>query len=93
MQIWDSTHSRGIGRSRTSNTVKDYWDEYTSRVNPDAQLYIVDLSSYDGGLVMPEGYNNVYRISGWNDNIVKHIQYADNEDAAIREVEAVQPDR
>lgn len=91
MQLWDSTGSRGLG-GRNENTVKDWWDQYTD-LNPEAQLYIVDLSSYDGGLVMPEGYNNVYRVSGWNSNIVKHIQYADSEDAAIAEVEAVQPDR
>jgi hypothetical protein len=93
MQLWDSTGGISLSRGSTpENTVKDYWDEYTE-LNPGAQLYIVDLSSYDGGLVMPEGYNNVYQVSGWNSEMVKHIQYADNEDAAIAEVEAVEPDR
>jgi len=96
MQIWDSTTGGGLGRrssSRTGNSVKDWWDEYTQRVNPNAQLYIVDLSSYDSGLAMPDGCSNVYRVSGWNDQIVKHLQYADSEDAAIAEVESVSPDR
>jgi len=76
MQIWQGY------------SVKETWDEYTSKVAPDANLYIVDLSSY-GDLVMPEGYHNVFRVSGWNSNIIKHIKYADQEDEAIRQVEQV----
>jgi 60 kDa SS-A/Ro ribonucleoprotein len=79
MQIWAGRHS-----------VKDAWDGYTRDVAPDANLYIIDLSSY-GDLVMPEGYNNVFRVSGWNSNVVKHIKYANQEDEAIRTVENMSP--
>ena len=69
-------------------SVKEEWDKYTEEVNPNANLYLVDLSSY-GDLAMPEGYDSVFRISGWNENIIKHIKYASREDAAIEEVENV----
>jgi len=69
-------------------SLKEEWDKYMQEVNPNASLYIVDLASY-GDLVVPEGYDSVYRVSGWNENIVKHIRYASETDAAIQEVESV----
>lgn len=77
MQIW--------GRG----SVKESWDRYTQEVAPDANLYVVDLASY-GDLVMPEGYHNVFRVSGWNSNIIKHIKYANNEDEAIQTVRSLE---
>lgn len=84
-QLWNS----GYGRT---NSLKEAWDEYTAEVAPDANLYVVDLASY-GDLSMPEGYHNVYQVSGWSEAIIDHIQNASREDAAIRAVEAVEPAR
>lgn len=80
-QMWNSNRFR-------SGSVKDSWDTYTSQVNPGANLYVIDLASY-GTMSMPEGYNNVFHISGWNENIIKHIKYASREDAAVQSVEEV----
>jgi len=89
MQMWDSTRSNTF-RSTGSNTVKGYWDEY-SKLFPDSQLYIVDLSNYDGGLTMPEEYNDVYQVSGWNSKIIDHIKYSDGSE--IQNVLDVEPDK
>lgn len=80
MQIWDS-HGR-------NGTVKSSFDSYREEVNPNASLYMIDLSSY-GDLVTPEGYSNVYNISGWNEKIIDFIQYAEEPGQIIEEVENV----
>lgn len=86
MQIWDST--RGFGRS--GNSVKRSFDAYREQVNLETALYMVDLSSY-GQLVTPEGYPQVYNISGWNEKIIDFIQYAERPGDIVREVDAYEP--
>lgn len=83
-QLWNT------GRGRTSS-LKEAWDKYVERVHPDAKLYVINLNSYKTS-AMPEGYHNVYPISGWTENVIKHIKYADDERAAVNAVERVQPD-
>lgn len=82
MQIWDSTS--GFGRS--GNSVKSSFDTYRQEVAPETALYMVDLSSY-GDLVTPEGYEQVFNVSGWNDNILDFIQYAESPGEIVEEVE------
>lgn len=43
---------------------------------PDASLYMVDLASY-GDLVIPEGYEDVYNVSGWSENVLEYIEHAE----------------
>lgn len=84
MQLWDST--RGDER-----TVKGQFDRYRERVAPDARLYEVDLSSY-GHLATPEGYDGVYRVSGWNDRIVDFVVHAERGEEALEAVREWTPD-
>ena len=84
MQIWDSTP----GLARDHNTVKSSFDAYRRAVAPESALYMIDLSSY-GDLVTPEGYEQVFNISGWNDNVLDFIQYAERPGEVLAEIEAI----
>lgn len=73
MQAWDS--SRFIGRGEGEQTVKEWVDRY--RDDPeDVAVYLLDLHPY-GDLLTPEGYPNVYNISGWDESILEFVEYAE----------------
>lgn len=78
MQIWDT--------NQNGNTVREEFNKYKSKVNPNASLYIVDLASY-GDLVMPEGAQDVYRIRGWSQKIFDFIDSVESKDALVSEIE------
>jgi hypothetical protein len=86
MQIWDNTPFT----ARDSQTVKDAFDAYRDEVSADTALYLVDLAAY-GDLVTPEGYENVYNISGWSENVLSFIEHAENPKQIIDEIEAFEP--
>jgi hypothetical protein len=86
MQIWDSLH----GFSDEDRTVKDAFEEYRDDVAPEAALYMIDLASY-GDLVTPEGYEGVYNISGWSEQVLEFIGYAEDPMQVIDEIEAFDP--
>ena len=86
MQIWDNT----AFTARNSQTVKDAFDTYRDEVSADTALYLVDLAAY-GDLVTPEGYENVYNISGWSENVLSFIDHAENPKQIIDEIEAFEP--
>lgn len=69
-------------------SLKDSWDQYKREVAPESSLYVVDLNSY-GDLAMPEGYNDVYNISGWTEKVIDFIEYAEDEDEIIKEIESI----
>jgi len=83
MQIWDNTPFT----ARDSQTVKDAFDTYRDEVSGDTALYLVDLAAY-GDLMTPEGYENVYNISGWSENILSFIEHAEDSTQIIDEIEA-----
>lgn len=74
MQMWGD--NRGLGRRGSAASFKQAFEDYKEEVNEDAALYMIDLQSY-GDLKMPEGYQNVFRISGWNSRIINFIEYAE----------------
>ena len=39
----------------------------------------------------PEGYENVYNISGWSENVLSFIEHAENPKQVIDEIEAFEP--
>jgi len=85
MQLWDS-------RSYRKNTsFQEQWRRYKEEIAPDAKLYLIDLSSY-GDLVTPEGAEDVYNISGWTEKVIDFIEYAEDEDEIIREIEDYAPE-
>ncbi|MFC6614930.1 hypothetical protein ACFQAS_08190 [Halopenitus salinus] len=86
MQIWDSTPFT----MRDDRTVKEAFDAYREEVSPDTALYLVDLASY-GDLVTPEGYENVYNVSGWSENVLPFIEHAERPMQIIDEIDAVEP--
>jgi hypothetical protein len=86
MQIWDSTPFT----TRDTQTVKAAFDAYRDEVSSDTALYLVDLASY-GDLVTPEGYENVYNVSGWSENVLSFIEHAENPKQVIDEVDAFEP--
>jgi hypothetical protein len=86
MQIWDSTPFM----ARDNQTVKAAFDAYRNEVSSDTALYLVDLASY-GDLVTPEGYENVYNVSGWSENVLSFIEHAENPKQVINEIDAFDP--
>ena len=86
MQIWDSLHHFGD----EDRTVKAAFEDYREDVAPEAALYMIDLASY-GDLVTPEGYENVYNISGWSEQVLEFIGYAEEPMQVIGEIEAFEP--
>ncbi|MFB6296238.1 MAG: TROVE domain-containing protein [Halobacteriales archaeon] len=86
MQIWDSTPFT----PRDDRTVKAAFDAYQEAVDPDTALYLVDLAAY-GDLVTPEGYENVYNISGWSENVLSFIEHAEEPMAVLEKIEAFEP--
>ena len=86
MQIWDSTPFAVHG----DRTVKAEFDAYRDEVSSDTVLYLVDLASY-GDLVTPEGYENVYNVSGWSENVLTFIEHAETPMQVIDDIQAVQP--
>jgi hypothetical protein len=86
MQIWDSVHHYGDD----GRTVKEAFEDYRSAVAPEASLYMVDLASY-GDLATPEDYEDVYNISGWSENVLEFIGYAEEPTQVIDEIAAFEP--
>jgi len=86
MQIWDNTPFT----ARDAQTVKASFDAYREEVSADTALYLVDLAAY-GDLVTPEGYENVYNISGWTENVLTFIKHAEKPTQVIEEIDAVEP--
>lgn len=85
MQLWNSNSYY------SDTTFKDEWEAYKEEVAPEASLYLVDLQSY-GDLVIPEGAEDVYNISGWSEKVIDFIQYAENEGEIIQEIENYAPE-
>ncbi|WP_318568798.1 TROVE domain-containing protein [Salinigranum marinum] len=86
MQIWDSTPFT----ARDDQTVKTAFDAYRDEVASDTALYLVDLASY-GDLVTPEGYENVYNVSGWSETVLSFITHAENPMQVIDDIDAFEP--
>jgi hypothetical protein len=86
MQIWDSTPFA----ARDARTVKAEFDAYRDAVVSETALYLVYLASY-GDLVTPEGYEHVYNVSGWSENVLTFIEHAETPKQVIDEIQAVEP--
>lgn len=90
MQCWDDRRMVGGGAFNRSSgneqTIKEWVDTYRDEHGQTA-IYTIDLSSY-GDLMLPEGYENVYRISGWNDRILNFVEHAEEPGQIIDEINA-----
>jgi 60 kDa SS-A/Ro ribonucleoprotein len=82
-QLWDSSY-------RSNRTLKESVDDYRSSVTDDCSLYIVDLQSY-GEMAMPDGYKDVYHISGWSEDILNFISYANKENEILEKIASYKP--
>jgi 60 kDa SS-A/Ro ribonucleoprotein len=86
MQIWDSR----LGVPDDIRTVREEFDAYRDAVTPDVSLYVIDLAAY-GDLVTPEGYESVYNVSGWSENVLEFIENAEEPTQVIDDIEAFEP--
>ncbi|MFC6721559.1 hypothetical protein [Halovenus amylolytica] len=86
MQIWDSR----VRFSDDANTIREEFVEYREAVAPEASLYMIDLASY-GDLVTPDGYEDVYNISGWSENVLEFIEHAEEPGQVIDEIDGFDP--
>jgi hypothetical protein len=83
MQIWDSSVRMVDG----DRTVRDAFEAYRKEVASETALYMIDLAAY-GDLVTPEGYEDVYTISGWSDQVLEFIGYAEEPAEVTDEIAA-----
>ncbi len=86
MQLWDATS----GLVSDDRTVREEFEAYREAIAPEVSLYVIDLAAY-GGLVTPEGYENVYNISGWTETVLKFIGNAEAPRQVIETIEATEP--
>jgi len=101
-QMWNSrspgksTHPRTSGPSKRSRarstgrrqkTFNEALKEYRREVNPEATVYVIDLASY-GGLSTPENAEGVFNISGWSDDVLDFIEFAENPGDQISAIES-----
>jgi 60 kDa SS-A/Ro ribonucleoprotein len=86
MQIWDSQNYH----INDDSTVREEFEAYREDVAPDVTLYMIDLAAY-GDLVTPEGYEGVYNISGWSENVLSFIDYAEEPMQVIDDIESYEP--
>lgn len=84
MVMWDSTTSR----FHTGKSFKECFQEYRNEVNPEANLYSIDLQSY-GDLSTPEEMEGVYNISGWNEKVIDFVEYAEKPGEVIEEIRSI----
>lgn len=82
-QLWNN-------RYRSNRSLKDAVDEYRDEVTDSCSLYIIDLQSY-GDMSMPDGYENVYNVSGWSEDILNFVTYAENEQQILHEISDYEP--
>lgn len=73
-QLWDS-YGEGA-------TLKDEWRKYKKNVNPNAKLYLFDLSGY-GNTPLQVNDNDVFMISGWSDKVFDVMDAMEKGDNAI----------
>ena len=69
---------------------RDAWHDYKEQYNANASLYVIDLANY-GDLVMPEGEQDVYNISGWSTEVLDFIDKVESAGEAIERVEEYEP--
>ena len=81
MQIWDDNT---MFRQDDGQAFQTEFLRYKNSVNPNVKLYCVNLAGYPG-VMMPEGYPNVYTISGFSD---KMFDFVKNQDARFEAIEA-----
>ncbi|UPM45302.1 hypothetical protein [Halocatena salina] len=86
MQLWDATG----GLVSDDRTVREEFEAYREAIAPEVSLYVIDLAAY-GGFVTPEGYENVYNISGWTETVLKFIGNAEAPRQVIETIEATVP--
>jgi hypothetical protein len=86
MQIWDSTVRLVDG----DRTVREAFEDYRAAVAPEASLYMVDLASY-GDLATPDGSEDVYNVSGWSEQVLEFIGYAEEPTQVIAEIGDFEP--
>ncbi|MFB6178601.1 MAG: hypothetical protein ABEI77_02620 [Halorientalis sp.] len=86
MQLWDSTTWHVDG----DQTVRDEFEAYRDAVAPDASLYLIDLAAY-GDLVTPDGYEDVYNVSSWSENVLDCFVHAEEPSQVIDEIDGFEP--
>lgn len=73
-QLYDSTGGWGFFRTNTSEqTIRKEFNNYRNNINPNAKLYLFDLSTY-GTVNFPESDRSVVNITGWSEKIFNFIQ-------------------
>jgi 60 kDa SS-A/Ro ribonucleoprotein len=89
-QMYDIEGQENAGYSRSrrgSFTFNERWQTYRS-LNPDAKLYLFDLSGY-GQSPVRVGNNGVFHISGFSDRVFDILHRIELGEGALEEIDAI----
>ena len=88
MQLWDTRNYGYYGQSSRGNSFKSEWKNYRKNINPDAKLYLFDLSGY-GNTPLSTNDENVYFISGWSEKVFDVLEALEAGKSAVSEIENI----
>lgn len=61
-------------QQNTGSPVIEEFRKYRETVNPDANLFIIDIAHYESAIA-PKEEPNCYFIYGWNDQVLKYLSF------------------
>lgn len=79
MQSWGERYYWG-------GNVKELFNEYRRKVNPETKLYSFDLQGY-GDMQFPE--QNVFCVAGWSDKVFDVIEKLESGKSLVKQIEEV----
>lgn len=80
-QMWNSRYG-------SSDDMKEAWTDF-KRVNPEAKLYLFDLSGYGNTPLDAVSGGDVFLIGGWSDKIFDMLSAYENGSSAVEQIEAI----
>jgi 60 kDa SS-A/Ro ribonucleoprotein len=86
-QLWN-TETRGMYGDVGSN-ISDLWVQYKKEINPEAKIYMFDLSGYGNTPISVLGCG-VYLIAGWSDKVFTMLDAIENGSNAVKVIDSLE---
>ncbi|WP_027003131.1 TROVE domain-containing protein [Hugenholtzia roseola] len=80
-QLWNSQY--------TEENLATYWNEYKSKIAPNAKLYLFDLAGY-GSLPLEEAQKDVFLIAGWSDKVFAMMEALEAGGEAVQQIQKIE---
>jgi hypothetical protein len=80
-QLWNSEY--------TEESLATYWNEYKSKIAPQAKLYLFDLAGY-GSLPLEKAQEDVFLIAGWSDKVFAMMEALEQGGEAVAQIQKIE---